>query len=229
MPISYCGLWKRTLLENNQGKDSDSLVLWMQTNKLHADIRVPATRPDFTGYTRLEECSIDDLRWLATQQGFYGVTEVRDDICQWHRKHDYQPKNGKNDIGKISFTAENEMLETGVEEAYLEVWHKVEGSSVNLSAHDVTSLNRYGEKVSAYLLNVDNQVAFVRPRTKIVPDAKSLLAAIDQFKPNHETLLDWLDFEISFGEKVDDEYWQIKHSTHPFREGHLMKQVDHYA
>ena len=40
------------------------------------DIRIPAGRPDFSGVQRLEDCSDAQLAWLATQQGFAGVTTV---------------------------------------------------------------------------------------------------------------------------------------------------------
>jgi hypothetical protein len=35
-------------------------------------------------------------------------------------------------------------------------------------------------------------------------------------------LLDWLDFEISFGEIRDPHHGQIRHSTFPFKEGNVM-------
>ena len=223
VPASYYGVWRRVLLENKQGRDADSLVLWMQTSSIHADIRIPASRPDFSGYTRLEECPVPDLRWIASQQGFYGMTFVQADICKWQRQHDFQPNNGLRDIAKIAFTSENEMLETGVDENYLEIWRRIQGTEVNLSYHVVNGENRYGCSVLAYVINAGNQVAYVRPRTAHIPDANSLIEAIDLYQPNHETLLDWLDFEISFGQKMDDEYWKIRHSTHPFREGMPMK------
>ncbi len=224
VPTSYYGVWRRSLLENAQGKDTESIVLWMQTRELHADIRIPVARPDFNEYACLEEYAIEDLMWLATQQGFYGVTKVHADICQWHRQYDFQPKNGSRDIGKVAFTSANEMLETGVDEAYLEVWQKVEGSHLKLTTQVVTGVNRIGENVPAFLLCAGKQVAYVRPRTAIIPEAASLLAAIQLYKPNHEKLLDWLDFEISFGQMVDDANWQIRHSTHPFLEGEIREQ-----
>ena len=229
VPSSYFGVWRRSLLENKQGKDTSSLVLWMQTRCNHADIRIPASRPDFSEFSRLEEYSADALRWLATQQGFYGVTHVQNDICQWQRLHDFQPSNGARDIGKIAFTSAGEMLETGVEHVYLEIWHKVEGSHLNLETHIINGLNRYGESVPSYLLCAGEQLTFVRPRKASIPDAKSMQAAIDLYQPNYETLLDWLDFEISFGQKIDDEHWQITHSTHPFREGKMMGLSYEYA
>ena len=224
VPSCYYGVWRRSLLENAQGKDAESLVLWMQTRELHADIRIPAARPDFSAYTCLEECALDDLYWLATQQGFYGITQVDEDICQWHRQHDFQPKNGKRDIGKVAFTSADEMLETGIDENYLEIWHKVEGSHLNLHTQTMRGVNRYGESTPAYILHAGEQVAYVRPRSRLVPEASSLIAAIDLYQPNVETLLDWLDFEISFGQIIDDSHWQIRHSTLPFLEGKIREK-----
>lgn len=224
VPISYYGVWRRSLLENAAGKDTESLVLWMQTRELHADIRIPASRPDFSEYTCLEECAIEDLMWLASQQGFYGVTQVSADICQWQRQFDFQPKNGCRDIGKVAFTSANKILETGVDEAYLEVWQKVEDSHLKLATHTMTSLNRIGESVPTFLLCAGQKVAYVRPRKEPLPEAASLLAAIKLYQPNHKKLLDWLDFEISFGQMVDESHWQIRHSTHPFLEGKIREK-----
>ena len=52
--------------------DTSTLVLVIQTEQYHADIRIPSNRPDFSGIKCLANCSIDQLRWLATQQGFTG-------------------------------------------------------------------------------------------------------------------------------------------------------------
>ena len=224
VPTSYYGVWQRTLLENAQGKDTESLVLWMQTNELHADIRIPAARPDFSAYNALQECALEDLYWLATQQGFYGITHVEDDVCQWHRQYDFQPKSGNRDIGKVAFTSADEMLETGIDENYLEIWHKVEGSHLKLQTQTMRGVNRYGVSTPAYMLLAGEQVAYVRPRSLALPDASTLIEAINLHQPNIETLLDWLDFEISFGQIIGDSHWQIRHSTHPFLEGKIREK-----
>jgi hypothetical protein len=43
--------------------------------------------------------------------------------------------------------------------------------------------------------------------------------AIELYKPSQEALLDWLDFEISFGEILGEAHGVITLSTMPFKEG----------
>lgn len=93
VPSSYHGVWRRSLLENKQGKDDTSLVLWMQTQHHHVDIRIPASRPNFPQYGVLEDFAMDELLMLTTQQGFYGVTHVQRNICRWQREVDFQPES----------------------------------------------------------------------------------------------------------------------------------------
>lgn len=230
VPATYQGVWRRSLLENKQTKDDTSLVLWMQTQHHHLDIRIPESRADFASsehksYESLEDFTIDELRMLASQQGFYGVTHVQRNICRWQREVDFQPDNGTRDIAEIVFGNPNMMLETGVDDDYFEIWHKYKDSHLQLSYTSTFGLNRHGEERVAYMLTAGNQVAYARPRDVIVPTAQNLLAAIDEHKPDRETLLDWLDCEISFGEKTDDKHWKILYSTLPFREG----KIAHYA
>jgi hypothetical protein len=191
----------------------------MQTHRNHADIRIPASRPDFSGCQNLQDCSIEQLRWLATQQGFAGITQVQSRLCQWQRELDFQPSNGARDIGEMVFADADTMLETGVDAAFFEIWKKVEQSHLYLNTHQFRGANRHGVTISARLLRAGSQFAYVRPRSVAIPGAASLIDAIDTHRPSHEALMDWLDFEISFGEVLDEEHFQILHSTLPFREG----------
>jgi hypothetical protein len=59
----------------------------------------------------------------------------------------------------------------------------------------------------------------VRPRSVQLPIAASMTEAINSYNPNPETVFDWLDFEISFGEIHDQHYGVITLSTLPFKEG----------
>lgn len=222
VPARYMGVWRRTLLETSAGQDASSLVLWMQTRSRHADLRIPADRPDFSGCTRLEDCSIAQLRWLATQQGFTGITEVKGDVCRWIRDEDYQPVNGTNDIGRMAFDGDDTLLETGIEAEYFEIWKKAPARHVVVSAVQRDGVNRHGHKIAGYLLKVSNQFAFVRPRSIKLPQSADLLGLIDTLSPPREDLLDWLDFEISFGEVTAEGLYQVAHSTLPFQEGRLI-------
>ena len=219
VPDHYVGLWQRTLFENSDGQDTTSTVLWMQTYQQHADIRIPAERPDFSGCENLQECAPEQLRWLATQQGFLGYTHVQNSVCEWRREIDFQPENDTRDIADMVFDDESTLLETGIDTKYLERWKKLENSDSQSGLQITTGMNRHGETVTAYLLSAGDYLAYVRPRSVDVPNASDLLSAIDLYQPSHETLLDWLDMEISFGQLVEEQHWQVLHSTLPFLEG----------
>jgi len=226
VPKNYFGVWKRTLLEQQGQKDTSSLVLWLQTAHLHADIRIPANRPDFSSCKKLEDCSTEQLHWLVTQQGFFGETEVNQNICQWHRHFDFQPTTGARDIGEMVFDGENTLLETGVDAPYFEVWQKLEGSHRNLNDFTVQGEDRHGLPTQANLLMAGDYFMYVRPRNVKLPVDDSLLNLIQEQPPSPQQLLDYLDFEISFGEMFSDATginFTIKHSTLPFREGVQMQ------
>lgn len=228
VPDNYIGVWQRELLVTATTKDDSSLVLWMQTQHYHIDIRIPANRPQLPKVNKLEDYTNDDLLQLSTQQGFAGVTQVTpstatsSDICQWHREMDFQPQTNARDIGKMVFTDANAVIETGIDDAYLEVWRRLEHSQENDQApcwfKFTIGKNYKGLETPAYLMRVGNFVAYARPRQAALPNSTSLLNAIQNFKPPREQLLDWLDMEISFGEMLDDKHWKIKHSTLPFKE-----------
>jgi hypothetical protein len=224
VPKNYMGVWQRELLETATTKDDISLVLWMQTQQYHIDIRIPADRPQLHKVDKLEGYTSEELLQLATQQGFAGITQVvpstatSSDVCQWHREMDFQPQTNARDIGKMVFTDANTVIETGIDDAYLEVWRRLENSQEPCWFKFITGKNRKGLETPAYLMQVGNWVAYARPRVVALPRSTSLLNAIQIYKPQREQLLDWLDMEISFGEILDDKHWKIKHSSLPFKE-----------
>ena len=223
IPKKYWGVWQRQLLETATSKDDTSLVLWMQTQQYHIDIRIPAACANIRKVSSLEDYTHEELLLLASQQGFAGITQVipsttkSSDICQWQREIDYQPQTVARDVGKMVFTDVNTMIETGLDDVYLEVWRRLEQSQELNFFEATTGKNRQGLKTPAYLMRAGNFVAYARPRTAPLPKSTSLLDAIAACKPQREQLLDWLDMEISFGEVIDDKYWKIQHSTLPFK------------
>lgn len=224
VPSSYMGVWQRELLETATSKDDSSLVLWMQTQNHHIDIRIPANRPQLPKADKLEDYTNEELLQLATQQGFAGITQVTpstatsSEVCQWHREMDFQPPNNARDIGKMVFTDANTVIETGIDDAYLEVWRRLESSQKPCWFKLATGKNRKGLETPAYLMRAGNYVAYARPRQVALPKNTSLANAIHTCTPQREQLLDWLDMEISFGEMLDDKHWEIKQSTLPFKE-----------
>jgi Protein HRI1 len=228
VPTNYMGVWKRELLETASSKDDTSLVLWMQTQQYHIDIRIPANCPPLPPVSNVEDYTNEELLELATQQGFAGITQViastvtSSDICQWHREIDFQPQTAARDIGKMVFTDENTVIETGLDSPYLELWRRLSGSQKPVSFTFVVGKNREGLDAPAYLMRAGKYVAYARSRNNTLPKADSLLACIQTQQPSRVQLLDWLDMEISFGEMLDGKHWEIKHSTLPFKEGLIV-------
>ena len=229
VPSNYIGVWQRYLLETTAIKDDSSLVLWMQSQHYHIDVRIPAICTGFRAASALQDYSDAELLLLASQQGFAGLTRVTpstvtsSEVCQWLREMDYQAPTDARDIGNMVFTDANTVIETGIDDAYLEVWRRLENSFEPCFFTLCTGNNHRGVATPAYLMRTGRYIAFARPRAMAVPKAPSLIQAIQSQKPSHEQLLDWLDIEISFGEMVDDNHWQIKHSTLPFKQNLIIK------
>lgn len=229
VPASYMGVWQRHLLETSDLKDDSSLVLWMQSRHYHIDVRVPAKCTGFQPANALQDYSDDQLLLLASQQGFAGLTRVTSnsalssDVCQWQREIDFQPPTDSRDIGKMVFTNANTVIETGVDDNYLEVWRRLDNSQTPCTFNMIAGINQQGLKAPAYLMCAGNYVAYARPRAVSLPKATSFVNAIQKYQPNRALLLDWLDMEISFGEMVDENHWQIKYSTLPFKQNLIIE------
>ena len=229
VPTNYIGVWQRHLLETTVIKDDSSRVMWMQSQHYHIDVRIPAICTGFKTASALQDYSDAELMLLASQQGFAGLTHVTlntaqsSDVCQWVREMDYQAPTDARDIGKMVFTDANTVIETGIDDAYLEVWRRLENSHEPCFFTFTSGKNNRGRDVPAYFMRTGNHVALARPRTVSVPKAPTLIHAIQSQKPSHEQLLDWLDMEISFGEMLDENHWQIKHSTLPFKQNLIIE------
>lgn len=122
----YPGVWKRRLIQHRSGhSDSAKAVYWLQTPRLFADLRIPSTA--LPGLA-LEALSYSQHPALCEQKGFAGVTQTDADICQWHRKMDYQPVSGDEDIGRMHFETSERLIETALDESYYEVWERLPDS-----------------------------------------------------------------------------------------------------
>ncbi|BBP00692.1 hypothetical protein [Sulfuriferula nivalis] len=222
VPEQYLGVWQRKQLESPAGIDNTTQVYWLQTPSLHADIRIPADRPDFSGKASLQDFSLTELKQLARQLGFAGVTRVVDDTCQWIRQLDYQPARTDLDIGRMQFN-DNHLIESGIARDYTEIWEKLPDSQGATFALRFTEKNttRSPEQSQAGILVVSGDYfIFVRDRSHPLPHATSLTALLDDTSYTHPQLIAMLDFEISFGRLTQGSLpWEIQLSTLPFREG----------
>jgi len=227
VPARYRGVWRRTLLAAPGLRDVATTVYWLQASRWHADIRIPAGRPDFSGVGSLDACDRGRLAWLARQQGFAGVTQVdpadlaaQPEICCWHRVVDYRPPASTPDAGCMMFAPER-LVETGVHADYLEHWEKVprtdRGVAVLQAAdHGAACRGATCRGPTRFLLIAGDVVMHVRSRAMLWPDG--LAPDFDMAALDDATLRQALDFEISFGMRTGTG-WRILHSTLPWLEG----------
>lgn len=222
VPDKYLGVWQRSHLETAQVRDSESLVLWLQTGHWHADLRIPARRPDFSGITRLVDCSDEQLAWLATQQGFCGVTQVEGEQCSWHHQVDFQPAKKQRDIGRMLFEGER-IFETGIETDYLEVWNRLQRSRGGTAALELLMENDEIPSRPTWLLIAGDCFIYVQGRPQQHQGTTGPHSRIEtKAQASRSHLLDQVDVEISFGYRYGPAPWRIDHSTLPFREGQLL-------
>jgi hypothetical protein len=227
VPDAYLGVWRRTLLETPALRDTRSRVWWLQTPRWHADLRIPAGRPDFSGVSALSECSDAQLAWLATQQGFCGVTQVDGDRCIWHHQMDFQPAGGSRDIGRMAFDGER-VIETGIEAPYMEIWERLPCSQGGSAALELVVERGELPPRATWLLIAGECFIYVRGRMHALPanahrhPVADLAGGIAGVQPARAQLLGWLDMEISLGYLNGAAPGTIQHSTLPFREGQRL-------
>ena len=225
VPERYRGVWQRSLLQTPALRDTTTTVFWLQTAYWHADLRIPAARPDFLGVSALADCSAVQLAWLATQQGFAGTTAVtatpEAEICTWHRVLDFQPPAAGPDAGFMQFTP-TRLIETGVHGVYLEHWQKLPGPDTGLMVLQCLQEESEMPAVPRLLLVAGDHVMHVRGRAQGWPPGTApgaALAAADLV-----ALPALLDFDISFGRRTADG-WEIRHSTLPWQEGIRVRML----
>lgn len=213
VPPRYVGLWRRLRLVDEEGAvDTSSQVLWLQTHALYADIRVPAGRPDFTGVTRLSECSDAQLKWLRGQQGFAGRLHVEGNICRWVHEIDYRPPGPLPDAGCVAFDR-GTIIERGVYLPYEEEWRRSPGpgtTTIALRLQHELPRDPAASCPQGILLVVDDHFMFVHDRRAETAGDRDRLRAL-------------LDCEISFGLRIGGRIpWEVQLSTLPFREGQAL-------
>jgi hypothetical protein len=216
VPERYLGVWQRLVLQTDlQPCDITTQVFWLQTTSWHADIRVPFPRPALPGSGGLQQCTRQQLEWLASQQGFVGVTHVQESTCQWHRRADFRPPTGLRDIGSMVFLRTDLAVETGVESRYLEVWQKLPDST---GAQAVLQRLEDGVEQPEWFLVSGQYFMHVRARRESLEAAASLLSLAQRENVSDARLRELVDFEISFGRR-SARAWRIQLSTLPFLEG----------
>lgn len=218
VPEAYLGVWQRKLLTTTTGRhDSSTAVYWLQTDRLHADLRIPQPMPDMGA--DLEACNDAQRLALAEQAGFAGLTVVEGDTCQWHRLIDYQPVTGGQDIGRMHFESPDRVIEDALDASYQEIWERLpESLEVNWglwlqAAQDASR--------QACLLIAGDFFLFAAERPTPLRHGGHLREQVAAASPAERTVQ--LAFELSFGRRQQGASpWLISHSTLPGRAGQTL-------
>lgn len=206
VPDRYLGVWQRTLLRTTDGfEDRTTRVFWLQTESLHADIRIPERLPR----TVQQRC---------TQAGFAGVTEVDGDLCRWHRRLDFHP-DSPEDVGHMTFISANEVHERALDGSYLEIWKRLPDSIGPTEALWLSDSEPGGRR--ACLLRAGDYFLFVASRAQPLTDDLPLSEQVTACSAEQAEQI--LAMELSFG-RIDfsGHSWRIELSTVPGRSGKAL-------
>ncbi|HEY1921696.1 MAG TPA: hypothetical protein VGG44_02935 [Tepidisphaeraceae bacterium] len=207
---SLVGVWvRRSIVWPDGREDRTTRVWWLQGKRYFADIRIPAGRLCFAGVRSLEQCELAQSKWLGTQEGFAGELVAADGAWMWRREIDFRLPTGKRDIGRLEFVDADRrvMIEDGVDEAYQEVWERIDDASSTNGEALVMGLRAKGE------LGL------------MVAVGEHFILAIDRRK-DEGAANDPLDMEISHGRRNGAlAEWVVEDSTFPWREGMRLFDV----
>lgn len=215
---SYLGVWKRRLIQHRSGRsDSETTVYWLQTPRLFADLRIPSTSLPALA---LEDLSYSQQLALCEQQGFSGVTQVDADICQWHRKVDYQPVNGDEDIGRMHFETSERLIETALDESYYEIWERLPGSLGTCSGQWLQAMDEPSRQ--GCLLMAGDYFLFAANRPSPLTPGTHLREKFG-LPENSINPVPLFACELSFGRhNAGQTPWKIECSTLPARAGQFL-------
>lgn len=218
VPEPYLGVWQRRLLTTADGlQDDSSTVFWLQTARLHADLRLPASGVE--GGAELALCNAEQLLALAEQQGFAGLTQVEDELCCWHRLMDYQPVSGRADVGLLRFEGSERLLEEGLDGSYHEAWERLPDSRGRNWGQWLRPADDSARQ--ACLLVAGDYFLFAAERPVPLRRGGHLREHIAAVGGERRQAL--LAFELSFGRLAGGGTpWLITHSSLPGRAGQAL-------
>ncbi|MGA9025997.1 MAG: hypothetical protein WB440_08085 [Steroidobacteraceae bacterium] len=213
------GLWRRSLIEwPDGGRDTTTVVRWLQGASAFADLRQPCLGPDFAQVHALAELSLADCAWLARQEGFAGRLGTDGAFFEWARTIDFQPQSPHADVGALWWEGQL-LVEHGRDIDYLEHWQRAAAAGGPTAA---LALRDPLQGVRGVLLRVGADFMYARDRAIPLPALPTLGACIAAAAGTAQARA-LVDCEISYG-SVQSVGFRILASTLPYRVGDLLGQ-----
>jgi hypothetical protein len=223
LPTWLWGEWSRDWILRGKVKSSTLDVHYLQTPTYFADIRIPKVRSGISAAHSFADLTDQQLRLLAGQDGFTGLTTMAGTVATWSDDIAFQPSDGTPDKGRLERIPFHRMHELGLDGSYIESWRRLSGAK---GRYLVIRVEHSGRLLRT-LVVVGNQFVYVRNRVKDLPMAPSLEALIEAKKATREEIVGYLDCEFSLGRvRGGSVPWEIQQSTLPWREGHHLDFVE---
>ncbi|HEU4726660.1 MAG TPA: hypothetical protein VFT22_02190 [Kofleriaceae bacterium] len=217
------GAWQRDWIRRGGGApDARVTVRYVQTPSAFGDLRIPADRPDLSRATSLAELSDEQLAALAHQNGFAGFTTIDGANATWHHEIDFQPAGDGPDVGRIEPAGQGRMFEHALDDSYVESWSALGGGG---GATFAARVERAG-RVDQLLAVAGEHFVYARARPVPLPPGESISALIASGHPARDTVIAYLDCEISYGTTRG---WRIERSTLPWQQGKRLGFADRIA
>lgn len=214
------GAWQRDWIQRRGGAlERGTTVRYVQTPSVFGDVRIPGDRPALPRAASFADLTDDELAALATQNGFAGVTTVAGANATWHHEIDYQPAGEGADVGRIEPAGDGKMFEHGLDGSYVESWSTLEPDAGRYFAARLAQ----GGRVVQLLAVTGGHFVYARARPGALPAADSIRDAIARTHASRETIIAYLDCEISYGTVRG---WRIEHSTLPWQEAKRLAFAD---
>jgi hypothetical protein len=221
------GCWRRAWIEFSDGtRDDTTTVVWLQTESLMVDVRIPVARRVHSDRAALNQCSIDEMRAIAFSDASSGFTEcgrpvvdadgLRSATASWHtRGHgvSFQPVSAFPEPGLMTWNGDGTvMMERAPSGSYVEEWRLVPGSRDPLTVTHIANATTYRAGPVA---------VFVRDRSVAIPRPARLQDLFDDYAADRSMMEALLDCEFSVAE-LQGKHWTIAASTLPWREGQVL-------
>lgn len=237
VPTELFGCWQRAWIRHADGAiDDTSLVLWLQLPSKMADVRISASQPQLSDRGGFDQCTLDELRALATSESSSGITKcepvtvgadgIKRSTAEWLTRNadpsdhavNFQPVTAYPEPGLLQWSQdEKSMTERAPSGAYVEQWNLVDGSQARLIHHHLSD----GRQVY-----IAGPIAIlVRDRPKPVWRQARLVDLVAECGNDRSALTSLVDCEFSVA-RLLDRRWRITSSTLPWRIGDHV-DVDH--
>jgi len=226
VPAWFLGVWKLEWIRKQGEPPADTrIVRDIQTPIVFGSVRIPRDRPSFPHATSLADLTDPELAGLLAQQGFSGSTSFEGLVSTWRRDIDYQPP-GDPDIGRLERVSPSSVYEHALDDSFTEYWWSLSSGDGKFLGVKILR----GQRADRILSVAGDHFVFARNRAKDLPPADSLADLVAKTRPTRETLLEYLDCELSYGLVRGGRVpWEIRLSTLPWKEGRQLELASQIA